>query len=156
LHNLSDNPKLFGRKAWVEAKDYGDYDALHNEFTPICGLSNPLSPGLKIWFDKDKAFGSITFSWMYEGADSFVHGGYITAVFDEFLGVAQLLTGETGMTGSLSTKFYKPTPLDQELHLEARVMDVNGRKITVTGEMWADDIMTASCKCLFVTPKLSE
>ncbi len=46
-------------------------------------------PGLSIWFDNDAAHAAVTFGWMYEGADNIAHGGWVAAVFDEFLFVEQ-------------------------------------------------------------------
>ncbi len=64
LRKLSDKPQLLGRTAWVEAEIYGDWSVFQTEVTPILGPSNPISPGLSIWFEKDKALASVTFSWM--------------------------------------------------------------------------------------------
>jgi acyl-coenzyme A thioesterase PaaI-like protein len=152
LEALADEPRLEGRAAWVDADGFGDWGAFQTEVTPIIGPSSPLSPGLSIWFEGDKAHAVVTFSWMYEGADHIVHGGWIAAVFDELLGTAQILSGRSGMTGHLTTRYHKPTPLNKELRLEARVEGVEGRKITMSGELWADDVMTASCEGLFVIP----
>jgi len=152
LQTLADEPRLSGRAAWVGAENFGDWGMFQTEVTPIIGPCNPLSPGLSIWFEEGKALASVTFSWMYEGADHIVHGGWVAAVFDEFLGTAQILSGKSGMTGYLTTRYHKPTPLNQELLLEARVENVEERKITMVGELWAGDTLTASCEGLFVVP----
>ncbi|MEH6591429.1 MAG: PaaI family thioesterase [Halioglobus sp.] len=152
LNALADEPRLEGRSAWADAEGFGDWGAFQTEVTPVIGPSSPLSPGLSIWFEEDKAHAVVTFSWMYEGADHIVHGGWIAAVFDELLGTAQILSGRSGMTGHLITRYHKPTPLNKELRMEARVVSVEDRKITMSGELWADDVMTASCEGLFVVP----
>jgi acyl-coenzyme A thioesterase PaaI-like protein len=152
LQALGDQPKLKGRAAWVGAEDFGDWGMFQTEVTPIIGPCNPLSPGLSIWFEEGKALATVTFSWMYEGADHIVHGGWVAAVFDEFLGTAQILSGKSGMTGYLTTRYHKPTPLNQELLLEARVENIEERKITMVGELWAGEALTATCEGLFVVP----
>ncbi len=152
LHELRDTPQLLGRSAWLDAERYGDYGVLHTEVTPVVGHSNPVSPQLSIWFDKDKAFASVTFGWMYEGASNIAHGGCVAAVFDEFLGNAQIISGKSGLTASLTTRYHKHTPLNQELLLEAKVKKIDGRKITMEGEMWANEVMIASCEALFIMP----
>jgi len=152
LAGMSDEPKLLGRKDWVKAGEYGDFGVIQTEVTPILGPSNPISPGLSIWFEEGKAFGSLTFDWMYEGNSCITHGGWVAAIFDEFLGTAQVISGHIGMTGSLTTRYHKPTPLNKEVRLEAKVKHLEGRKITMLGEMWVDDVMTASCEGLFITP----
>jgi acyl-coenzyme A thioesterase PaaI-like protein len=132
-----------GRGAWLEGNHYGDFGVLKIEVTPVLGTSNPMSPGLNIWFDNNAAHAAVTFGWMYEGADNIAHGGWVAAVCDEFLGNAQVLSGKIGMTGSLTVRYFKPTPLNQELLLQAKILSVEERKITVGGEMWAADTLIA-------------
>lgn len=152
LDALPEAPRLYGRKAWLAAKDFGGFGVLHTEVTPIIGQSNPLSPRLSIWFEPDKVCGSVTFGWMYEGVDSIAHGGWVAAVFDEFLGAAQALSGKVGMTAKLTTQYHKPTPLNKELTLQARLEQHDGRKTRVKAEMHDGDTLTASCEGLFVLP----
>lgn len=149
---LPDEPKLLGRKDWLAAKTYGGFFTLHTEVTPILGPSNPLSPGLSIWFEADRVCGRVTYGWMYEGVDNIVHGGWVAAVFDEFLGAAQALAGKTGMTASLKTEYFRPTPLNRELTLEARLLSCAGRKTVIRAEMYDGDLLTAACEGLFVLP----
>lgn len=153
LQTLADKPRLFGRPEWAQSGRYGEWGSLQTETTPILGPSNPISPAMSIWFEEDRALATVTFNWMYEGADCIVHGGWVAAVFDEFLGTAQILAGKAGMTGSLATRYHRPTPIGRELNLTARVKSVEGRKITMLGEMWAGDVMIASCEGLFVLPE---
>jgi hypothetical protein len=149
---LPTEPRLFGRKEWLAAKQYGGFGVMHTEVTPIMGGCNPLSPGLSVWFEGDKVYGTVTYGWMYEGVDSIAHGGWVAAVFDEFMGAAQALSGKVGMTASLTTQYHKPTPLNKPLTLEARLEESDGRKTRVHAEMKDGDTVTASCQALFVLP----
>ena len=45
------------------------------------------------------------------------HGGYVAAAFDEVLGLAQDLGGQSGMTGTLTIKYRRPTPLHADPHV---------------------------------------
>ena len=152
LLNTPDTPKLEGRQAWLETGEYGDFGTMHTEMTSIIGPANPITPGLSIWFEDDKAFATVTFNWMYEGNSKIAHGGWVAAVFDEFLGTAQVLSGKTGMTGSLQVSYHKPTPLNQQLRLEAYLKESDGRKATVVAQMWAGDVKVASAEGLFIVP----
>lgn len=145
-------PRLYGRKDWLAAKQYGGFGVLHTEVTPILGPCNPLSPGLRVWFEEGRVCGTVTYGWMYEGVDSIAHGGWVAAVFDEFMGAAQALSGKVGMTATLTTRYHKPTPLNKELTLEAKLEESDGRKTRVSAEMRDGDIVTASCEALFVLP----
>ena len=77
----------------------------------------------------------------------------IAAIFDQFLGMAQRMGGQPGMTGYLNVNYHNRTPLNTELKLEGMLTKVEGRKTILRGEMYANDVMTASCEGLFVQPK---
>ena len=147
-------PEIHGRLAWAAADgDHGTYHLLSRETTPIAGHANAMSPPLHMWLDRDKgeAYATITLGWAYEGPPKCVHGGWIAALFDEFLGCAQLLSGDTGVTGHLSVRYKKPTPLNTELQLFATVKEVHGRKIVMEGSISANGVVTATCEGLFVS-----
>ncbi len=148
------SPEVLGRLAWAEtATDNGTYHLLSRETTPIAGHANALSPPLHMWLDRDRgeAHARITLGWAYEGPPKCVHGGWVAALFDEFLGCAQLLSGQTGATGTLHVRYHRPTPLNVELVMLASVKEVHGRKIIMTGTITANGEVTASCEGLFVS-----
>ncbi len=149
---LNATPVLLGRKAFAEHKDgrHGNLKRISYELNPLDGKCNPISPPLKTWIDGDTAHGRATLGWQYEGPPNTVHGGFVCALFDQFLGVAQVMTGQPGVTGTLTAKLHRPTPLCTELQLIARVKRVVGRKNFLTGEVWANGVMTASCECVFI------
>lgn len=153
---LIDNPKRYGRTEWTADDKFGSWGMLQCEATPIIGPSNPISPELSIWFEADgdamKAFAHVTFNWCYEGSDNICHGGWVAAVFDEFLGTSQILSGKTGMTGYLTTRYHSPTPLNQQLLMTARVDKVEDKKVTMVGELHAGERLCASCEGLFIIP----
>ena len=150
----ADAPAVFGRLDWAATdSDNGTYHLLSRETTPIAGHANAMSPPLHMWLDHDKkeAHALITLGWAYEGPPKCVHGGWVAALFDEFLGCAQLLSGQTGATGTLQVRYHRPTPLNVELTLLATVKEVHGRKIVMTGTISANGEVTASCEGLFVS-----
>ena len=145
---------IHGRLEWAALPaDHGTYHLLSRETTPIAGHGNAMSPPLHMWLDHDKgeAHAKITLGWAYEGPPKCVHGGWVAALFDEFLGCAQLLSGQTGATGNLNVRYKRPTPLDTELTLFATVKEVHGRKIVMEGTISANGVTTASCEGLFVS-----
>lgn len=149
---LAEAPQLFGRKAFVEFEKgrFGNWSSIGNELNPLTGQGNPLAPPVTMWIDGETAHGRATLGWQYEGPPSTLHGGFVCAIFDHFLGMAQKITGQPGVTGTLTTRFHRPTPLKTELTLIGRVVEVTGRKNMLTGEIWANGIMTASCQGLFI------
>ena len=146
-------PRLYGQMEFQADGEHGPRAGVNHELNAVGGWSNPLSPGLNIWFEGERAFGTVTLGWAYEGPPRHVHGGYVAAVFDQFAGVAQMAGKQPGMTGRLTVRYHRPTPLNVELNLEAWVESVEGRKTLMAAEMRAGDTVTATCEALFIRPK---
>ena len=149
---LKKGPRHFGRTAYYEAAPdkYRTFASLGYELNPLDGESNPIAAPLKLWIEGDTAYGKANLGWQYEGPPNSVHGGFVAAIFDQFLGVGQKITGQPGVTGTLSIRYIKPTPLYTDLKLKGWVKSVNGRKNVLVGEMWAGDVLTATCEGLFI------
>lgn len=149
---LEQAPRRYGTLDFAGSGEHGEYGEITHEINAVGGQSNPLAPGLNMWIEGSQAHGTVTCGHAYEGPPGFVHGGYIAAIFDQFLGMAQVAGGQPGMTGSLTIRYLRPTPLNTELELSARVERVEGRKTIVTGEMRAAGYVTATSEALFVRP----
>ena len=74
---------------------------------------------------------------------TFTHGGFIAAVFDQFLGFAQGLGDGSGVTGKLEVRFARPTPLNATLRLEGELRERIGRLTYVQGRLLHDGVVTA-------------
>lgn len=144
-------PVVKGRLGWLERGAFQDQDSLSVELSPLIGKSHGGSLPLKVWIEKGEGRGSVTCDWRFEGPPLCLHGGYVAALFDEFLGWVQMLSGGAGATKNLSVTYHKPTPLNVELVLKAQLSSVEGRKVRVSGEMYAGDVMTASAEGLFIS-----
>jgi len=151
----NDGKELLGRNNWFDDKagHHGSYRVLSREIAPLAGQSNVVAPALHTWFDLEakKAYAKTTLNWLYEGPPFCAHGGIVAALFDDFLGCAQLLTGIAGATGLLNLRYHLPTPLNTELNFEASVKSVEGRKVSITGVMFANGKKTVSAEGLFIT-----
>ena len=80
-------------------------------------------------------------------------GGYVAAIFDQFMGMAQIIGKQPGMTGTLKVRYLRPSPLNVELKLTAWLERVEGRKTVIKAEMANGETITASCEALFIRPK---
>jgi len=140
-----------GRLGWLEKKYFEEQDSLSVELSPLIGKSHGGSIPLKVWIEKGEGRAAVICDWRFEGPPRCLHGGYVAALFDEFLGWVQMLSGGAGATKNLSVTYHKPTPLNVELTLRARLTSVEGRKVRVAGEMYAGDVMTASAEGLFIS-----
>jgi hypothetical protein len=150
---FEESPRIYSRRAWEESGEHGSYGQISHELNPLAGWSNPMAPPLNSWIEGDRALGSCQCGWAYEGPPGSVHGGIVSAIFDQFLGMAQLLGGQPGMTGYLHVNYHNRTPLNTELKLQGILVKVEGRKTIMRGEMYADGVMTSSCEGLFVQPR---
>lgn len=71
-------------------------------------------------------------------------------MFDELLGAANIAAGCPGMTGTLTVRYRKPTPLRTKLRLEARCTGRQGRKITTRGGIYRGDELLAEAEAIFI------
>ncbi|MGH0035840.1 MAG: PaaI family thioesterase [Myxococcota bacterium] len=149
---LEAHPRSGKYEGFAEAGPAGDTAAFFDQ-SPIIGLSNPLSPPVVVQADPEnrRVTGEVTFGSAYEGPPGCVHGGWVAAAFDEILGYANSLSGSPGMTARLTVNYRQPTPLLTPLRFEAQLDRVEGRKIFVTGQVYARDQLTAEADGLFVS-----
>ena len=124
--------------------------------SPVIGVLNPLSPPVRTWRVTGEGGvpelrGRARFTYAYEGPPTCVHGGVIAEVFDELLGAALLVAGRPGMTGTLTVRYRRPTPLQADIDLVARPTTVEGRKVLAWGGMFYEGELTAEAEGVFVT-----
>ncbi len=136
-------------EGFAETANAGDTHAFFDH-SPLIGMANPLAPPIRLAVIGDRVEGHATFGVPYEGPPGHVHGGFLAAAFDEVLGMAQSLTGNPGMTGTLTIRYRKPTPLLKELVFDARVERVEGRKILTHGRVACDGVVTAEADGIFI------
>ncbi len=149
--HLKGHRRKTGYEGFAETSPSGDPGAFFDR-SPLIGLANPLAPPIRIRPTGElTAEGVVTFGSAYEGPPGCVHGGFVAAAFDEVLGFAQSLTGQPGFTGTLTVIYRKPTPLLAELRFETRIDRVEGRKIFASGQVFAEDLMTAEASAIFVS-----
>jgi hypothetical protein len=77
----------------------------------------------------------------------------VAALFDQILGQHNLSTGIPAMTGTLTVRYRRPTPLFTELRFEARTRSREGRKVITEGWLKAGDEVTAEAEGLFILPR---
>jgi acyl-coenzyme A thioesterase PaaI-like protein len=150
---LKDHPRLKDEGLYGESANAGDVGAFFDQ-SPLIGLANPLAPPITIGRKDDRhAHATATFGSAYEGPPGSVHGGFIAAAFDEVLGFVQSLSGNPGMTGTLTVKYRSPTPLHTPLLFEARLDRVEGRKIFTSARLEANGTLCAEAEGIFISFK---
>lgn len=120
------------------------------ERSPLTGRSNPVATPLDLTFDGERTYGSTVFGEAYEGPPGTVHGGFVISAFDDLLGVAQSASGTAGLTGTLTVRLRRPTPLHQRIDYEAGVERRDGRKILAWGRSHHDGDLLAEAEGIFI------
>ncbi len=128
----------------------------HTDYSPVIGRANPLSPPLELAAEPDRVLGRAVFGSAYEGPPGHVHGGIVSAAFDELLGATQALSGTPGMTGTLTVVYRRPTPLHTEITFVGELEKVEGRKIFTVGRSYAGDVLLGEATGLFIAVDFSK
>lgn len=144
--------RVRGYRGVAEAANAGGDPHAHFDHSPVMGVANPIAPGARVELIDDQTVAlHMRFGAAYEGPPGSVHGGMLAAAFDEVLGMTQSLSGQPGMTGTLSIRYRRPTPLHHDLRFVGRLVGVDGRKIRTTGQCFDGDTLTAEAEGLFIS-----
>lgn len=128
--------------------------SFRNHGNAVVGHRNPLAPPLDSdRYPDGKALCSFHLNPMYEGPPGLVHGGVCALILDQMLGEAASAGGSPGMTGTLTLRYRRPTPLG-DLSAEAWIDHVEGFKTIVKGHLKdAEGNSTVEAEGLFVLPR---
>jgi acyl-coenzyme A thioesterase PaaI-like protein len=123
--------------------------------SPMLGYANPIAPPAEVWAavgedGRPEIRGRVTFGHPYEGPPNCVHGGVIAELFDELMGAANVVADRPAMTGTLTVRYRKPTPLLAPLDLVARTTGGEGRKVLTWAGIYHDGELTAEADGLFI------
>lgn len=122
---------------------------------PVTGPENAIAPPLHLIGQEDGSIEArVTLGLAYQGPPGCVHGGVSALLLDHTLGVANHWAGDSGMTGTLTLRYHRPTPLFEELTISARQESVDGRKIRTLGTISAGGEVCVSADGLFINTHL--
>jgi hypothetical protein len=146
---LSGQRALGDRPSGVRARAEESHDD-YLPRSPLVGVVSPLAPPIDYEYRDGRLFGRGVFHAVYEGPPGYVHGGWIALGFDEILGMANIASGHPGMTGRLSVRYRRPTPLHRPVVFEGWTDQVDGRRVVTRGTLTVDGSVTAEAEGLFV------
>jgi acyl-coenzyme A thioesterase PaaI-like protein len=151
MHEMDAHLRSFPRRPRKVA-NLPDMNDLQYAFwgDPIIGEHNPIAPPVKVVIEDGTVRGSVRLGHPYEGPPGYVHGAVVAGIFDILLGLANIASGNPGMTGTLTIRYLQPTPLHADLTFDAMTKRVDGRKIHTTGTCRADDTLCAEAEGVFV------
>jgi len=135
--------------SWGTSVDPADANALL-PWSPLSGRLNPIAPPLQISIDGDTIVGRVTLGRAFEGAPGCAHGAVIAGAFDQVLALVNVHVGHPAMTGTLTIKYRRPTPLYKELRFVARTDRVEGRKVLASATLHVGDTLVAESEGLFI------
>ncbi|MCK0175454.1 PaaI family thioesterase [Mycolicibacterium sp. F2034L] len=118
----------------------------------VVGQRNAIAPPLVIEHHES---GLVSADFMlgaaYEGPAGHVHGGICALVLDHLLGATAHRPGRPAVTGTLQTRFLRPTPLGA-LRAEAWVEHEKGRKAYSRGRIVSGGQTTVEAQGIFIRP----
>lgn len=115
-----------------------------------CGRLNEHGLQIKSYWDGDEAVCTFEPEPYHTAVPGYVYGGLIASLIDcHSTGTASAAAYRAEgramdteppfrfLTASLHVEYLKPTPIDEPLHLRARVKEMRGRKVVVTCSLYA-------------------
>ena len=118
---------------------------------PFLGASNPLAPPMILEPAELGTVGVVTLDSRHEGVPGCVHGGWLSAFFDQVLGIAAaIVAGRPAMTGTLTIRFRHPTSIRTELRFAATAQPSGERTLRATATLTAAGEVTADAEGTFV------
>lgn len=92
-----------------------------------------------------------TLSDAQQGPPGHAHGGASAAILDELMGLVVWAAGHKVVAANININYHKLLPLHQPLFGEARVSEVEGRKVISVGEIrLADSTVAVSGSGVYV------
>jgi acyl-coenzyme A thioesterase PaaI-like protein len=126
----------------------GDQD--YFEYHAFIGPSSPLAPPMVLEADGERIVATVTYDHRHEGFAGLVHGGFLAAAFDFVLAAASATTNSVSMTGRLTVRYRKPTPIGTPLLYAGWIERADARKIVARGTVSTSGTLTAEAEGLFI------
>ena len=147
---LSQAQQVTGLVDMAKRGQRGTIDDVMGELVSVGGRSHPCSPELSWQEASNRITGTVKFSQAFEGPPGHVHGGWVAGVLDHLMGMTHVRTGHPGMTGGLSVRYLKPTPLNQRIGVSAQATELDDKRTEVKAEMRFGETTTAKAEAIFV------
>ncbi len=117
----------------------------------VAGGANPMGLAAQLWRDGDTACMRVALGKAFEGAPGRAHGGVVAALFDEVMGLMNMIHGAMAYTAQLDVTYLAPTPVGEPIVARAWLARQDDRKQFVEATLHADDLLVATAKALFIT-----
>lgn len=124
----------------------------------VSGEENPNRYKLNYYLNETdgKVYGLVIFGQLAQGPPGHAHGGAISAIFDELMGVCCWVNGYPAMTAQYTTRFLKPVPIMKDVLIIAEIKAHEENKIVLKCKLIdVEDQKYAEGKGLFIHQDLS-
>ncbi len=124
--------------------------------SPFSGRFNAVAPPMRFEVGETDdgtpaLVGRVRLDRLREGPPHAAHGGVIAGLFDEVLGAGQRLTGRMGgVTGRLTLRYRRPTPLDEDLVFRSWVHQDRTRRLVMRADCTVASAVTAQAEAVFI------
>jgi acyl-coenzyme A thioesterase PaaI-like protein len=118
-------------------------------FSPVMGRYNPLAPPIDLSVEDGQVVARVRLREAHQGLVGMAHGGVVSAIFEEVLAMASLVSGRPGTAASLTVEYRKPAPLFEELRFEAWIERVQRRRVQVRGHCLLDAEVLSQAEGIF-------
>ncbi len=119
----------------------------------VMGAHHPIRPDLEIHHEDGVTRGTVCFGVIFEGPPACVHGGYVAHFFDQILGQHNLFEKIPAMTGTLSVRYRRGTPILRELGFEVTHEAEGERKVVTRSALSADGEVFSEAEGTFIVPR---
>ena len=111
----------------------------------VGGTSNPTSIELEVRYDGDDVVADVVLR-RGSKARPVVDGGIVAAAFDDVTGFVIGQLQEPAFTGELTVRYLAPVPVEETLEIRARLDGRERRKLFISAEMHAGEVLVATCR----------
>jgi uncharacterized protein (TIGR00369 family) len=121
----------------------------------VCGPDNP--HGMHMRFQRvddegSSVYARITLAEHFQGWQGVAHGGIVLALLDEAMAYSAVFAGYGGMTASVSVRFRKPVPLNEELLVRGHIVSMRRNILFIEANIAdADGVVLAEGEGKFVS-----
>ena len=116
-----------------------------DDYCFVCGQQNP--SGLKARLEMDpqtrSALCRIAIPKNFQGWSDIVHGGILATLLDEVCAYAGKTLAPHVVTAELTVRYKKPVPVEQELYIQATVVNQRRRILELTAKIEIDNVIYA-------------
>lgn len=119
----------------------------------VCGRENPVGLHVHFFTDAEKrVHAEFTPRDEHQGFPGIMHGGVISALFDEAIGRTAIANDFWCVTAELTVRYKKPIPIGESLRVTAEIVKTAARVLHGRGEIWSvrDNILLAEAEGVYV------